>query len=155
MSELEISTVPHKNPNKKSCGNRLKPIQKLAINALLKTGHTPTEISRLNGVDRTTVYNVMRDPRFRVLPSQEVNEIKKSLTGMTYKTAIQAEMTIDQEKLDKSSALQLMTIAAIGIEKGRLMENLSTENIAHGNVMQSIENDRVKIMDKIKALELE
>jgi hypothetical protein len=139
-------SVKHKNPNKKSCGNRLKPIQKLAINALLKTGHTPTEISRLNGVNRVTVYNVMKDPRFALLPSNEVDGIKRTLIGKTLESAARAQIAISDEKLENSSALQLMTISAIGIDKSRLMSGDSTSNLLFGTVIQSIDNDRVKIM---------
>jgi hypothetical protein len=141
------------NYNKKVHGKRYTYAQKLAVKALLESGKSPTQIQREEGMDKSTVYNVMRDKRISLLAKQQVDFIKNSLVGMTYANAYRAQDSITDEKLSQSSALQLMTLSAIGIEKGRLMENLSTDNVSFRGVSQSIDEDRAKIMKRFENIE--
>jgi len=145
------SIQPQSKPtyNKKVHGKRYTHTQKLAVKALLESGKTPTEIQREEKIDRSTVYNVMRDQRINLLAKQQVDAIKNALVGLTYANAYRAQGAITEEKLENSSFLQLMTGSAIGIEKGRLMENLSTDNVSFRGISQNIEEDRAKLMSKL------
>jgi len=111
----------------KNRGQRYTPIEKLSVAALLKAGKKPAEISRELGISKPTIYNVKRDEKYQIIEQSKVDDIKRSLIGMTYSQAHRAQSFISDEKLEASSALQLMTISAIGIDKGRLMEGLATE----------------------------
>ena len=91
----------------------------------------------------------MRDQRINLLAKQQVDAIKNALVGLTYANAYRAQGAITEEKLENSSFLQLMTGSAIGIEKGRLMENLSTDNVSFRGISQNIEEDRAKLMSKL------
>lgn len=162
---MENAQVPNSEPNPpqinsskpkrdtKIYGKRYTLTQKLAVKALLESGRTPTEIQRSENVDRSTVYNVMQDKRIELLAQGQVDRIKASLVGMTYGNAYRAQQAITDEKLSNSNALQLTTISAINIEKGRLMENLSTENVSFRGVATSIDEDRQKLMKRLDDLE--
>jgi|GEM_PF-6798969 len=114
---------------KKDSGKRYTPVEKLAVAAMLKAGKTPTEIERESGIDRSTVYDVKKDKRYQIIDDKKLDDIKRSLLGMTFQTAHRAQEKITDDKLDASSALQLMTISAIGIDKGRLMSDMATQII--------------------------
>lgn len=139
--------------NKKVHGNRYSPARKIAVKALAETGMSVTDIARQEGMSRPSVYNVIRDSKFELLPKSKVDMIKNALVGNTYANAYRAQDAITDEKLSNSSALQLMTISAIGIEKGRLMENLSTDNVSFRGISQSIDEDRAKIMARFNDLD--
>lgn len=139
--------------DKKVHGKRYTFAQKLAVRSLLQAGMSPSEIQKEEGMDASTVYNVMKDKRVEILAQKQVEEIKRSLVGMTYGNSFRAQQAITDEKLSNSSALQLMTISAIGIDKGRLMEGLSTENVSFRGVAASVEDDRQKLMKRIEALD--
>jgi len=150
-SQPNIGDKPKRNT--KVFGNRYTTARKLAIRALAESGMTPTQIQRSEGIDRSTVYDVMKDDRYKIFRKEEVDKMKTALIGGNYHISHRAQSAITDEKLTNSSALQLMTIAAIGIDKGRLMENLSTENVAFRGLNQSIDEDRKKIMDRLNNLE--
>ena len=150
------SSTPNIIPTRKdksAHGKRYTLTQKLAVKALLDTGMSPTQIQRQEKMDKSTVYNVMKDQRIDLLAKSQVDSIKNSLIGLTYANAYRAQSAITDEKLESSSFLQLMTGSAIGIEKGRLMENLSTDNVSFRGISQSIDEDRQKIMSRFKDLE--
>jgi transposase-like protein len=137
---------------KQSHGKRYSLARKLAIKARVESGESVSTIAREEQIGRRTVYDVMRDARVKLLDKNQVSSIKRSLIGDTYSNAWRAQQKITDAKLDASSALQLMTISAIGIDKGRLMEGLSTENVSHRGVVENIDNDRRKLMDEITKL---
>jgi len=145
-------STPKPTYNKKVHGNRYTVARKLAVRALAESGMSITKIAKQEGMSRPNVYSVMKDKSFELLPKSKVDAIKNALVGMTYANAHRAQDAISDEKLSQSSALQLMTISAIGIEKGRLMENLSTDNVSFRGVTQSIEDDRAKVMKRIAEL---
>ena len=126
--------------NRKNTGKRYNHLEKLSVAALLKAGKSKAEISRETGVNPATIYNVEKDKKYTILEASKVDDIKRSLVGMTYAQAHRAQEFISDEKLQNSSALQLMTISAIGIDKGRLMEGLSTEIV--GQQKDECELDR-------------
>ncbi len=150
QSTTQNSPIP--TYNKKVHGKRYTTARKLAVRALAETGMSVSEIARQEGMARPSVYNVIRDSKFELLPKSKVDMIKNALVGNTYANAYRAQDAITDEKLTQSSALQLMTISAIGIEKGRLMEGMSTDNVAFRGVTQSIEEDRAKIMARFEDL---
>lgn len=145
----QSTSLPIPTYNKKVHGNRYSPARKLAVRALAETGMSVSQIARQEGMARPSVYNVIRDSKFELLPKSKVDMIKNALVGNTYANAFRAQEAITDDKLSASSALQLMTISAIGIEKGRLMENLSTDNVSFRGVSQSIDEDRAKIAKRI------
>jgi hypothetical protein len=137
----------------KKYGKRHSAATRLGIAAMVEAGMTKSKIALSSGVSESAVYSVMKDPRFKILNQREVTAIKDSLLGLTYQTGLRAEMAISDEKLQQSSALQLKTISAISIDKGRLMSGESTANLSHGGLIGTLDSDRQKLMDRLNALD--
>lgn len=150
------NTIPPKKPrkqyDKKIHGNRYTLARKLAVKARIELGHSPTEIANDEGMDRSTVYNVMQSKTIGLLAPKQVDEIKKSLIGMKYGNAFRAQEKITDSKLDAMNAYQLTLISSINVDKARLMENLSTENVSHRGLTENLEADRLRIMEKLQSL---
>lgn len=138
--------------DKKVHGKRYTLTQKLAVRALLKAGKTPTEIEREEKIDRSTVYEMMKDHRIAILPDKIVQDIKRSLIGYQYGNAFRSQLKITDSKLDEMNAYQLSLISSINIDKARLMSNESTANVLHGNVINSLEGDRESLMKRMNDL---
>ena len=156
MSELQVLPQPSQaNTIPKPIGKtgiRYPISRKLAIKARFDSGDSPSEIARSEKITRATIYHIANDPELINLKSEQVKQVKEGLTKLTYLRSFQAIKSISQDKLDRSSALQLMTVGAIGIEKGRLMENLSTDNISHRSVMETISTDVQALAERKRAL---
>lgn len=138
--------------NPKPHGRRYSLARKLAVKARVDAGETPYRVAKDEGMDSSTVYDVIKDKRIQILDKSQVGKVKTSLIGYTYGNAWRAQNKISEAKLEAMNALQLMTISAIGIDKGRLMEGLSTENVSHRGVVENIDADRRKLMDEITKL---
>lgn len=136
-------------------GKRYSLASKLGVAAMAQAGFSRHEIAASSDMAPSTVYSVTTDKRFKILQSSEVEAIKRSLLGLTYQTGLRAEMAISDEKLAASSALQLKTISAISIDKGRLMSGESTSNLSHGGFIGSLDIDRQKLMDRLSALDVD
>jgi DNA-binding CsgD family transcriptional regulator len=127
--------------NKKSHGNRYSLTKKLAIKALAESGVTPSEIAREEGIGRQTVYDIMKNERIKCLDPKIVGSLKDSLKGYVYANAYRAQNKITEQKLDDMNAYQLTMISAVNIDKGRLMENMSTSNISVLSVAQNVQSE--------------
>ncbi len=133
-------------------GKRYPNGQKLAVLAMKGNG-SAKEVSQQFGIGEKTVNRIWNDPEFADLSPTTVSKIKKGLGGLFYRRAFEAAATIDQDKLNASSALQLATVSGIMTEKARLMEGLSTENHSHAGFIGNLEIDREKIMRRLDSLE--
>lgn len=143
---------PTKEYDKKVHGKRYPITNKVAIMALKDASLSVRQVARLAHVSERQVYRVWNDPEINDLVPDVVSKVKKGLGGLFYKRSLEATLSIDQEKLDESSALQLATVAGIMTEKGRLMEGLSTENVSHRGVIENLDSERVEIMKRIQNL---
>lgn len=143
-----IPAKPKRQYNKKVHGNRYSLARKLAIKSLVQSGMSPTQIERQEGVDRSTVYDVMKDKKIAILASKQVDEVKRSLIGYQYGNAFRAQEKITDDKLGAMNAYQLSLISSINIDKARLMENLSTENVAHRGYIESANDHLSKLKEK-------
>ena len=139
--------------DKKVHGKRLKLTDKVAVMAMKESGMTATETAKAAGVHVSTITRAWENPELADLSPSSVRAIKTGLGGLFYKRALQSSLAISAEKLSQSSALQLATVAGIMTEKGRLMEGLSTDNVSFRGISASIEEDRAKIMAKLKELD--
>jgi len=144
--------IQSKNPDKRSHGHRYSLTQRIAVKALAESGVSPTAIARTENIDRSTVYSIMKNRKIEVLAQHQVNAIKRSLIGLAYANAYRAQEKITENKLDAMNAYQLSLISSINVDKARLGENLSTENISHRGLNETLAEDRQRILDKISGL---
>ena len=134
-------------------GNRWSVVNKVAIKALQGANLSESKVAQMAGVSQPTVHRVWNDPELEDLSPAIVNKVKNGLGGLLYKRSMQGLLSITPEKLEQSSALQLMTLSAIAVEKGRLMEGLSTNNISHGSVIHHIDAEVSKLDSRLQALD--
>lgn len=97
---------------------------------------SPSQIAKKYHVSFTTISALRKGSRLN--PASQANR-KKDLPAKLYEIAELAVLAITPEKLKAASAPQLVTTAAIAIDKARLMEGLSTENMDIRAVVPKIE----------------
>ena len=127
-------------------GTRMSSAKAYAIRALVDAGFSKRKIAEKEHISVNTVNAIKNSDRF---DPQRVDRIKANLSAHFYDTVNRSLETITQEKLDKSSALQLMTVAAIGTDKARLIEGKATSRTEY----MSVEDKAVQ--DEIARLEVE
>ena len=123
---------------------RLPLAQQLAIKALLDSGKSERSTAILSGVSRNTVRAVNK---CTTLDPARVDTIKQGLAGKLYNTADRSIDSISDDKLEKSSAVQAMTTAAIAIDKARLIEGKATSRT------EFVDSSDQEINDEIARLE--
>lgn len=126
---------------------------KIASNALLKSGHSMRSIARDLNVSHTNVSNWSKDKRYQILAPDEVDQIRKSLAGNSYKIAHRIQAGMTDAKIEAATLSQLAVSQAILIEKGNLLSGMATSNLAFGSVLQNIESDRQKLANSIAEIE--
>lgn len=92
----------------------------------LQSGITMQEIAKNRKCSLRTVDAVKKSERYI---KSSVSSTKKALPQKLYEIANLSIAAITPAKLAAASAPQLITTAAIAIDKARLMEGLSTENM--------------------------
>lgn len=127
--------------------------QKVAAKALIENGHSRREVARQLNVSPNSVSEWVKDNRVEILPQKVTDQIKSSLVGHAYKNAYRLQDSITEEKIAKATLQQTAVSFAVFIDKARLMENLSTQNVSYNGVLQNIENDRARLMERFAALE--
>ena len=114
--------------------------QQLAIKALLESGKSERQIAKLTKNSRTTIRAINK----RVdLDPQLVDRIKVGLAGKLYHTADRSIDAITDDKLEKSTAVQAMTTAAIAIDKARLIEGKATSRTEYVDASDQEINDEI------------
>jgi hypothetical protein len=112
-----------KKKSKRFTGDRIAPARAYAIRALVDSGFPIEEIARREHLSKNTVYAIKKDDRF---DPQRVERIKGNLSAHFYDTAHRSLEGVTDEKIEKSSGLQLVTMAAISTDKARLIEGKAT-----------------------------
>lgn len=119
----------------------LSTIQQVSVLAMLDTGLSENVIADHIGVSNSTVNEIRHNERLRYLLTGNVERVKKSLPAMLYEAAVQGISSITMEEIKKLNPLQRMTMAAIGIDKARLLEGLTTENIGIVPLVNRIQDE--------------
>ena len=93
--------------------------KQVAVATFLDFGHSYRKIAQALDISTHTVMAIAHQfkPDF-----DELETCKKTMIQKTYGLAHRAFNRISDDKLDSMNALQLTTIAAIGVDKGRDME---------------------------------
>ncbi len=99
---------------------------------LRSANYSYDKISAIIGIGKTTVSDWIRRPSFdNVGLSELANGIKERMASQLYINSNQVfNAAMEDDKIDKASHLQLVTSGSIMIDKARLMEGKSTENIS-------------------------
>ena len=99
---------------------------------LRSANYSYPQIATIIGVGRTTVMDWVNRPTYdNVGLSELATGIKERMASKLYVNSNQIfNAAMDDDKIDKASHLQLVTSGSIMIDKARLMEGKSTENIS-------------------------
>lgn len=94
-------------------------------------GYDNTEISRSMGIPYSTIADWSRGNNIdKEVLQQHAIELKEELGSRLIKNAgILFEKAMDDKRVEKSSTLQLTTAASIMVDKSRLIDGESTENV--------------------------
>jgi hypothetical protein len=119
-------------PAQVSNGSRIPAALQLGILALLDAGYSIIRISRESKVNVKTIAGIRDNTelreKFRI--SGELDDCKKRLQARYFREAHRSLDNIDQAKLDKASAYQLMGMSCLAASKGMDMENQASGTCA-------------------------
>jgi hypothetical protein len=105
--------------------------RKFAIRAMWENGMSQKQIAILEGVSLSTVNLITKDDALKELDQNYVNRTKRLLSSRFY---VMADKAIDKagenKRLDKMNSYQLAMIGAVSVDKARLMDGMSTENVS-------------------------
>ena len=105
--------------------------RKLSILADLESGMSEREVAERNGCSPSTVNDIRHDPRIRDAHDPHVLSLRrKGLASQAYYIADKLLETIDDEAIQKMPPFQRFLGFGIMIDKARLIEGLSTENVS-------------------------
>ena len=120
-------------------------LSQMAILSLHKAGMSLEMISSQTGIAVSSVQEIINNPRLNFLHSNRIDTYRKSLPVLLMELATTAVTSITHEELQRLNPLQRVTLAAIAIDKARLLLGESTENI-------SVREYVPKLMDEVKDL---
>jgi predicted DNA-binding protein YlxM (UPF0122 family) len=138
---------------KKHKSERLSPTRKLAIKSLVQSDMSISEIGRQENVSMQTIYNVLNDPKLELLGTKQIEKLKSHIISKAYSNSYHAQSAVNDDKLEKSSFMQLMIGSKIAIEQARLLEEKSTSNIAIKSLNEAIHSEIQSLTDRLKTID--
>jgi hypothetical protein len=118
---------------------------------LLDEGKTYAQVTAATGLSSKTIAAIVSG-RIEISPSW-ITSVKKFESQKLTVLAHQFLDAITPEKISACSVPQLVTSAAIVIDKRRLIDGESTSNIAHAGLLATLDSDRRTLMARLDALE--
>lgn len=127
-----------------STGSSLNTAERATILALDSLGVPKGKIADEVGHCRNTVNAVLKrgdftDPRI-------VDRVKREMEARFWVGAARAQDAITDEKLEAASALQLMTVAAIGTDKALLLSGRPTVRVEFTGQDDTAMNERIEAL---------
>lgn len=131
---------------------RLTTGKKIAIKAMLESGMSEWQVAEIEKVSRSTVNNVRHDPELEDLRPDIVEKTKKYLASRFYVMSDHSlSKAMENQRMEKMNSYQLTMMGAVAVDKARLMDGLSTENLSVRGVNEQVIND-AKDLSKIKSM---
>lgn len=120
---------------------RMSTGRKFAIRAMLESGLSQSKIAALEGISKSTVHDIAHDPEIAELDPKIVGKTKAMMAGRAYLFADRAiSKAGEEDRMDKMNSYQLTVMGSIMIDKARLLDGLSTDNIALHNVSEQLQS---------------
>lgn len=124
--------------------------RRIVIKAMIDSGLSYRKIANLEGVSLASIFDISKDDEIKELAPEILGKTKKMLAGRAYVLADRSISKAGQEdRLDKMNSYQLSLIGSMMIDKARLMDGASTENIALHSISEHLENGS-KDLDSMK-----
>lgn len=125
-------------------------LTQLAVITLSKAGMSPSMIANQTGLQRQSIEVILNNERLQFLHNGRADIYRKALPMLLLELATSSITSIDPEELKKINPLQRVTLAAIAIDKARLLLGESTENISVREYVPQL-MDEVDLLMKQKA----
>ena len=125
-------------------------LTQLAVITLSKAGMSPSMIANQTGLQRQSIEVILNNERLQFLHNGRADIYRKALPMLLLELATSSITSIDPEELKKINPLQRVTLAAIAIDKARLLLGESTENISVREYVPQL-MDEVELLMKQKA----
>ena len=123
--------------------------KQVAVHGLLAQNFPYRKIAKSLDISPTTVVEIAK--RIPTNP-EDVETFKKALIARVYSISGRSMDFITDDKLDKMNALQLMTIGAIGIDKGRDMEGSNRPVFNIVTVVNEAQRTMAKLEGEMKLI---
>lgn len=122
---------------------------KIFAKTLWLKGYKRDTIAEILRVGRTSIHTWINDPHVDALMNKELADaIKSNLVSDLYIKAHKLfSVGSEDERMDKSSTLQLYSSAGIAIDKARMLAGESTQNVAHVHQRRDQFTDQVSEKD--------
>lgn len=105
--------------------------RKIVIKTMVEAGIPYRQIAAMERVSVATVHGVAHDNELIEMSPEIVAKTKAALSGRAYVLADRSISKAGEEtRLDKMNSYQLTVMGSIMIDKARLMDGMSTENLA-------------------------
>lgn len=118
-------------------GPNVLPSKAMEVLTLADTGMTPVQIQPIVNMPPSTIGDIIRKherwgeiaekPVFSALRAEQNKVLESAMRAGAARLFARA---FDESKLEKASTYQLVTSAAIAVDKARLLAGESTENVA-------------------------
>lgn len=120
------------------------------VKALLESGMTLRMVAKQSGLSQPTVLAIKR-----LIPSNltDVEQCKKTVIGSFYGLARGCQDNITLDKLEQSSAYQLMGMASLAVQAARDMEGLNRPQFNVIEVALNVQRLTEQSQARLKAIE--
>lgn len=124
--------------------------RKIVIKTMVEAGVPYRQIAAMERVSVATVHGVAHDNELIEMSPEIVAKTKAALSGRAYILADRSISKAGEEtRLDKMNSYQLTVMGSIMIDKARLMDGMSTENLALHTMSERLQSG-AKDIDNVK-----
>jgi hypothetical protein len=120
------------------------------VKSLLESGLSLRAVAKASDVSLPTIIAIKRQCPANI---QEVEQCKKTVIGNFYGLARASQENITLEKLESSSAYQLMGMASLAVQAARDMEGLNRPQFNVIEVALNVQRLTEQSRDRLKAIE--
>lgn len=127
-------------------------LTQLGVISLHEGGMSHALISSHTGIPKSTVNGILNNERLKNLSTGRVEHAKRALPVMLLELAFLSVSSITFEELKRLNPLQRGTLAAIAIDKARLLLGESTQNISIRELVPRLQAEMEDLTKKRDAL---
>lgn len=145
--------VKRRKYDKRVHGKRFNKPERLAIKAQYELGNvSKRQLARDNRCHPNTIDKIVNDKSLTILSPQEIDVAKRGIISQSLKVSLASFLSITPEKLEKLNAFQNGVLGKLSFENARLGLNESTSNVSHRGFIDNLDEEKSKLLDKLKDL---
>ncbi len=142
-------------PGQPKVGIRHSFAKRIAIVEDIQAGLSWGLVRQKYGVGTDTIANLLKDPQLHDTTNPHIVKIRRNNLANIFETIADYALShVSEEKLSKMNAYQLVVIAAMSVDKTRLLQNLPTMNISVQGIVGDISKELMELKKKRLSLDL-